>query len=551
MHLHTNRERGGKRAGWRLTWPKEGCPRTLDLEDYLDRFPDDDVLVALDGFVEQVASGGAGDAIALGYLYLIQGQLERVRFRSERGYEDAARLIEEFQRAVADLAVTGRVDAQALSMVTSVLHMAGIEASAELHAGVTQFAENVLPLAIPPDITDAMADMVAECEGDPFQLAGALAEAGHAIPAEARILMAIEQIRSTNAALREAAILYLLDGEPTLRRAVASKLQARAASLSPESLRRLIGMRNWCPEKERPAVDAIIRAVRAKGIDCAAWPQAGAGKIYASGIDGSGAQGFLIVSPAGQKVRISSVLLKNGIRDAWSAPPGSKREVQSTLALAARETSMRPVSRKYFDRILRHHLQVGLAAGTLPPAGLLQVAETIGHADWQPELLDWRSELAAMFAELPAPMLMPQAVSALLYTSADWADFDEIAEIWFEDDEHVARVVADIGGRQGAQSVDRVLAEILAPRREKWAAYFLGTALWLREAPEDSPWRGFVILAQALASGRDLADISVMQIIAARTVAVLSNAPTLRTEPATAASPSSRRRDIKRKKDSI
>ena len=126
------------------------------------------------------------------------------------------------------------------------------------------------------------------------------------------------------------------------------------------------------------------------------------------------------------------------------------------------------------------------------------------------------------------------SVSALLHTSADWADFDEIAQSWFENDEHVARVVADIGGRQGAQSVDRVLEEILAPRREKWAAYFLGTALWLREAPEDSLWRGFVILAQALASGRDLADISVMPVIAARTVAVLSNAPALRTEPATA-----------------
>ena len=65
-------------------------------------------------------------------------------------------------------------------------------------------------------------------------------------------------------------------------------------------------------------------------------------------------------------------------------------------------------------------------------------------------------------------------LSALLHTSADWADFDEIAQSWFEDDEHVARVVADIGGHQGAQSVDRVLEEILAPRREKWAAYFQG-----------------------------------------------------------------------------
>ena len=90
---------------------------------------------------------------------------------------------------------------------------------------------------------------------------------------------------------------------------------------------------------------------------------------------------------------------------------------------------MRPVSRKYFDRILRHHLQVGLSAGTLPPAGLLQVAETIGHADWQPELLDWRCALAAMLAALPAAMLTPQAVSALLHTSADWADFDESAQL--------------------------------------------------------------------------------------------------------------------------
>ena len=43
-----------------------------------------------------------------------------------------------------------------------------------------------------------------------------------------------------------------------------------------------------------------------------------------------------------------------------------------------------------------------------------------------------------------------------------------------------------------------------------------------------------LILALALASGRDLADMSVMPVIAARTVAVLSNAPALRTEPATA-----------------
>ena len=63
-------------------------------------------------------------------------------------------------------------------MVTSILDMAGIKASAELQAGVTQFAEHFLPLAVPPDFTDATADMVTECERDPFQLTRALAEAG-------------------------------------------------------------------------------------------------------------------------------------------------------------------------------------------------------------------------------------------------------------------------------------------------------------------------------------------------------------------------------------
>ena len=80
----------------------------------------------------------------------------------------------------------------------------------------------------------------------------------------------------------------------------------------------------------------------------------------------------------------------------------------------------------------------------------------------------------------------------------------------------------------GAQSVDRVLAEILAPRREKWAAYFLGTALGLAQTPNNLLGADyFVILAQALASGRDLADISVMRVIAATTVAVLSNATSI------------------------
>ena len=70
------------------------------------------------------------------------------------------------------------------------------------------------------------------------------------------------------------------------------------ASLGPTKVRRLIAMRNWRPENERAAVDAIIRKARAVGIGCAQWTAGSVETILASCIDGTSAQGFLLVSPA-------------------------------------------------------------------------------------------------------------------------------------------------------------------------------------------------------------------------------------------------------------
>jgi hypothetical protein len=495
------------------------------LEDYLDRFPED-VLVALKGFVEHLATGGVNDSLVIGHLLLIQCQLEHIRYRKDRGYEDAIRLIETFQQSVANLAVTGRITGQGVSMVASALHQAGIAASAELNIAMTQCCEDLVSETVPPDCASMLEEVATQCGGDPFLVADLLAETGHAIPSEARVLMAIEQVRSANASAREAAVLLVLDAEPTVRQAAAAELQARPGGLSPDSLRRLITIRNWCPEAERPLVDAIVRAARTKGIVCATWQETNVEAILASCIDGSGAQGFLILSPAGKRKQLSSVLLKNGVRDAWTAPPETPRKLRSTLADAAIETSMMPVSRAYFDRAVRHHLHLGLAAAALPPAGLLQVAETIGGAQWQPELLEWRKALAARLGELPAASLKPHAVNVVLRTSAAWADFDSIVESWFEDDQDVARLVSGVRGGQRAKTAEYLLQNVLVRRREKWAELFLWTALWLREASDGDalPWQNFAILAHALARGHDLADIPLMRDIAARTVGALPRA---------------------------
>jgi hypothetical protein len=396
-----NRRRSRQPAA--IATAKSVSEPTLGIEDWFDPVPDGgDIFAALESFVAHATGRGANDPLASDCLDGLQHQLELIRYRSDRGYQDAVRSIEEFQRAVADLVASGRIGGLELAMLGSALHRAGIPASAEFAAALEQSAAGFVANAAPTGFAAMLEDLASQCGGDPFIVASMLAETGHGLPAQARSRMVVEQTCSASAVMRDAATLQMLDPDPEVRRATAAALQARMASLSPDSLRRLIMMRNWHPEEERPLVDAIIRSARAKGIDCAP-PQEGITEtILASGIDGSGAQGFFIVSPAGRRKRLSSVLLKNGVRDAWTGPPERRRDIETALAQAVAETSMMPVSRDYFDRTVRHHLSLGLAAGAWPPAGLLQVAETIGGAPWQPERLDWRDALAALLAELPA-----------------------------------------------------------------------------------------------------------------------------------------------------
>ena len=496
---------------------------TPDLDSYLDN-ASGEIFAALDGFVRHVGPGGKNDPLASGYLFLVQGLLERLRFRTDRGYEDAAQLIAEFQRRTAGLAAAGRIDGRALALLAGALHQAKIAASSELAAATAQ-ADFTRAGDLPADIGAAFDAIVDSCHGDPFLLAGSLAETGHAMPAEARAELVAALARSDNAGARDAAVLFLLDPDPTVRRAVAAALEAVAAKLSPGSVRRLIAVRNWRPDDEQPLVDAVVRAARAGGIDCAQLKTGRAELIVASAIDGSGAQGFLIVSPAGRRKRTSSLLVKNGLRDAWSGEPESLQQIDVMLAGVADEQPMMPVSRAYLDRVVRHHLAVGLAQGVVPPAGLLQVAETLGGAAWQPARVDWREALAALIADTPKTMRTPMAVSDLLRRSEDWADLGDIAESWFEDDQEVARHVAGARRSQRAKTTDYILQTVITRRREKWAEHFVWTALWLREAPADLhlPWREFAILAQALADGRDMVDMTVMRDIAMRTVAVLAD----------------------------
>jgi hypothetical protein len=483
-----------------------------------------EIFAAFTGAARHMPPAGKDEPLAIGYLFLLQRLLEHLRYRTDQGYADAAKLIADFQTDVVAQVEAGNVDGRMLAFVGGALHQSKIPASPELAAAsAKQLVDRNEDRPLPTDVHAALAGILEACDGDPFLAVGSLIESGHAMPAEARGALAAALALSGMSEARGAAVLFLLDPNSAVRRAVAGALAQVAASLTPIEVRRLLAMCNWRTENERAEVDAVIRKARAAGIDCAPWEAGSIEAIVATAVDGSTAQGFLLISPAGRKKRMSSLLIKAGIADAWSGEPESRRQIEMSLDAAGMDAPTLAVSRSYLDRTVTHQLALSVEKPGAPPFGLLQVAETIGGADWQPAPMAFSETLAGLSAEVPMSMCEPAALASVLWKSNELAELEAVARSWFEDDPQVTQAVERARGRDRAKLADYLLQSVIARHRDRWAEIVLRTALWMREAPQaaDLCWRELTIVAKALADGRDMTEIGLMRDIALRTIAVL------------------------------
>src|SRR5229473_324375 len=454
-------------------------PFSADLDQYCERSPRQ-IFAAFAGAARHMPPAGKDEALAIGYLFLLQRLLEHLRYRTDSSYEDAARLLSDFQADVVVQVEAGHVDGRMLAFVGGALQQSKIPASPELAAASAKYAmehgagQNEREL-VAADVRAAVGGILEACGGDPFMAVGSLIESGHAMPAETRGALAGALALAGLPEARGAAVLFLLDPASAVRRVVAGALAQVAASLTPTEVRRLIAMRNWRPENERAEVDAVIRKARAAGIDCAPWEAGSIEAIVATTVDGATAQGFLLISPVGRKKRISSVLTKGGIADAWSGEPESRRQIEMSLAAAGMDTPTLAVSRKYLDRIMAHELALSIEKRESPPFGLLQVAETIGGADWQPARMTFSETLAGLIAEVPKAMCEPAALASVLRKSNELAELEAVAQSWFEDDPQVAQAVERALGRDRARLATYLLQGVIGRHRERWADVVLRT----------------------------------------------------------------------------
>jgi hypothetical protein len=106
---------------------------TPELDLYLESSPQE-IFVAFEGAARHMPPAGKDEKLAFGYLFILQQLLEHLRYRTDRGYADAASLIADFQAEVASRVEAGHIDRRMLAFVGGALHQSKIPTSPELAA---------------------------------------------------------------------------------------------------------------------------------------------------------------------------------------------------------------------------------------------------------------------------------------------------------------------------------------------------------------------------------------------------------------------------------
>jgi hypothetical protein len=461
-----------------------------------------------------------------GYLYLLATGLELLRYRIERGYPWAEDLIAEVKDLVLALAKDGKISGSMLSRILNAFREVRLDVGEDLTSVLGELTkeEGIETTNLDPaEFDELFATMVQAFGDNEFDLYDGMAEFGLPMPAEFREAMTAVLVSSPHECLRNTATLSLLDPSPEVRRSTCRALEDTAfpSTMTPVTLRRMIAVRNWLPEGERYHLDAAIRRARRNGVECAPWPANAKAEIYASAVDGAGAQSVIAVSGSGSKRRILNLLVKQGVgvADTWCLRGQSKSDVASFMTNVRASIFVLSVAPELVETIVRHNLAVGGANGGTPPVALIDFVESLGLVNTQPRPMTVEDLLMQMEPDVKPALLEPEAVEDALDASADWPYILPFGESWFEDDPDV-RALLDNNRRLGRSAkIDLVVDEILEKRRTKWAERFSWMALWAKHASRRrSPWHEFLLLAREIQRQRPLRSIPIMRAIGEQTL---------------------------------
>lgn len=495
--------------------------------DFMERSPD-----AIPGVIDLVHREAnrkkPNEALIGAYIYLFTAGLEEIRYKIEAGHEWAEALVDAVRE---QLLLLGQDDVIAPYLLMLLLNgfveakLAPGDELTELFGDIARDAAEDQPAPTLSEIGDLFESIVEQAGGSEFEVHAALASIGQTLPPEFRVSTLHLISTSDNPVLRDTTILYLLDEAPEVRRAVCQLIAEHASPslVSPVALRRMVALRNWLPENERPHLDAAIKKSRSRNVECAPWPARRVEEIVVSNIDGAGAQSVFAVSKEARKSVIASLLVKQdfGVADAWCLRDQTKGDVKNFFGEIHAATESHRVHREYVDTLVAHYLAVGQKNGRVPVAGLLDFVESTGVETWQPAELAVDDLLSLLEQDIEPARIDQAAVSEVIEGSGAWLEEFGFLESWFEQDAEVDRLLSKNPRARASSRINTIVKSVLEPRRAKWSERFLWTALWLKQQQDLlSPWVDFFVVGRELQRGRPMTDIPVMRGIAEVTLMV-------------------------------
>jgi hypothetical protein len=421
----------------------------VDIEDrgWLEQTPQT-LTVIVDALVDAASAAKRDDALVLAYQIMLALQLEFVRYRQDRGWDWAHQMLDAFQQRLIALGTDGTIPQDDWFMMCGAMTEARVPVSDTVAVALADAGFKPDTEGAPPEqmmrTLRAFMDELARMVDSPFDVVNALQSAGAILPAALRGFMATELALSPHAVLRDAVPLMLLDEDSTVRKDAARALEQTGLpdTLSADSLRRAIALRNWIPVADRAVLDGAIRKARVAGVAIGAWPAPLSDlEFYASTIDGAGTQNIFATSRVGKKGLFAGVLVRlgSGVIDTWLDPEVSRAKIGKLLKEAQMSAACTRVDKAFVDMLIQHAIGTSVAQDGAPPAPLLQLAEILGGGEWKDRRVDVAAEAAELFAALDPADRTPAAIDAGYARGLTWMSKDAVFSSFFEDGPEVQK----------------------------------------------------------------------------------------------------------------
>jgi hypothetical protein len=463
------------------------------------------------------------------HAHLLAQALEELRYEVDRNKKDAIIQVQQLREYLLEAGQRPDIDPEGFLLVLQQFAVAKLEIGDELR-DLAQHHLEVMGDGIPGDEQFSMeefekdfAEIAKTLKGDPFAIHGMINEFIQTMPVELRsMLVATVLVQKKIPALGEAALGWVLDDADSVRQGVAQVLEQVAGGISGATLRRMIALRNWLPETERPTLDRAIKANQKK-VACASWPAAKVLEAHASFPDGAGAQSIFVIVKQGRKRAFAALLFKQGIgiRDAWVGHGLSPADAETQLQTVAAQVDLSPVPLDYVAAATRHFLGVNAQSGVMPPFNLLDVGEIAGLTDLNPENPAVDELVASLCAGIAPKRATPQAIAKALKASASWEEDQPLIGTWLENTDE-AEALLRRGKLSKAKRKAALLAMPMQKHRRWWAELIAWTGYTLKHASPDSGWEEYALVARELLGKRPLDEIGIMNEVAEATLVSLS-----------------------------